>query len=74
MTEDKQAICDALLATLKRTRSGSRIVALRYKGTPTRSGWFSETVTVSYLSGHDHIINVSGDSGEALIRDVVGNI
>lgn len=63
MTEDKHAICDALLPALKLTRAGAEIEALRYSKE-------RETVTIAY---HDGItpVNVDLDSGAAMILDIV---
>lgn len=63
MTEDKQAICDALLPALKLTRAGAKIEALRYSKE-------HETVTIAYPDGITPV-NVDLDSGAAMILDIV---
>lgn len=63
MTEDKQAICDALLQTLQLTRAGAEIEALRYSKE-------RETVTIAYPDGITPV-NVDLDSGAAMILDIV---
>lgn len=63
MTEDKQAICDALLPALKLTRAGADIVSLEYSQE-------RETVTIAYPDGITPV-NVDLDSGAAMILDIV---
>ena len=63
MTEDKQAICDALLPALKLTRAGAEIEALRYSKE-------RETITIAYPDGITPV-NVDLDSGAAMILDIV---
>lgn len=62
MTEDKQAICNALLPA-KLTRAGAEIEALRYSKE-------HETVTIAYPDGITPV-NVDLDSGAAMILDIV---
>lgn len=63
MTEDKQAICNALLPALKLTREGADIVSLEYS---QERG----TVTIAYPDGITPV-NVDLDSGAAMILDIV---
>lgn len=63
MTEDKQAICNALLPALKLTRTGAEIETLRYSKE-------RETVTIAYPDGITPV-NVNLDSGAAMILDIV---
>ena len=63
MTEDKQAICDALLPALKLTRAGADIVSLEYSQE-------RETVTIAYPDGITPV-NVDLDSGATMILDIV---
>lgn len=63
MTEDKQAICDALLPALKLTRAGAEIEALRCSKE-------RETVTIAYPDGITPV-NVDLDSGASMILDIV---
>ena len=65
--EDKQKICDALLEVFKLTRERDNIVSLEYDVQ-------TEIVRVGYASGFTIMINVSMDSGMALIRDVMEQI
>lgn len=66
MREDKQAICDALAKALQLTRGFHDLVGLRYE-----TDGFRETVTFVYLGGEGAPINVTADSGEAMIRDIM---
>ena len=63
MTEDKQAICDALLPALKLTRAGAEIEALRYSKE-------RETVTIAYPDGITPI-NIATERGIMMILDIV---
>lgn len=67
MKENKQSICDLLLVTLQATRNASDLVSLEYfedeKG--------NETVVATFESGGKRVINVSMDSGTAMIRDIM---
>lgn len=64
MSEDKQAILDALLPALRLTRDGRKITNLALIG---------ETVFISY-GKYSVTVNASGDSGIAMIYDVVRKI
>ena len=64
MTEDKQAICDALLPALKLTREGAEIEALRYSKE-------HENVTIAYPDGITPVNVEDLDSGAAMILDIV---
>ena len=63
MTEDKQAICDALLPALKLTRAGAEIEALRYSKE-------RETITIAYPDGITPI-NIATERGIMMILDIV---
>lgn len=67
--EDKQEICRLLLATLQATRGAEDIVSLDYK-----IDRYGETVTAIFESGGKRKINVSLDSGTAMIRDIMANL
>ena len=69
MHEDKQDILNKLLEALVLTRAGWSLTDLEYK---RESGL--ETVTAVYANGTKKRINVSCDSGIALIRDVCRHI
>jgi hypothetical protein len=62
--EDKQKILDALLQTLRLTRSLYDLEELTYEPS-------SETVFAKYESGYGRRINVAMDSGTAMIKDVM---
>jgi len=67
LEEDKQLILDALLKVLELTRNRYDVIDLQYdeeKG----------TVTALFGSGATKIANVAGDSGTAMIRDVIYQI
>ena len=66
MREDKQAICDALCTALQLTRGFHDLVAIRYDKTDRR-----EIATLIYEHGKGAPINVTADSGEAMIRDIM---
>lgn len=63
MEENKQAILDALLPALKLTRAGADITELRYYKENDR-------VIVVYDGGDCDNVNVSLDSGIAMIIDI----
>lgn len=69
MHEDKEKILEKLFQALVLTRAGWNLMDLEYK----RDGGF-ETVTAVFANGHKKQINVSCDSGIALIRDVCRQI
>lgn len=66
MKEDKQAICTALAETLKLTRGFCDLIGIEY----VKYDGF-ETATLVYRHGKGTPINVTCDSGEALIRDIM---
>lgn len=63
MEENKQAILDALLPALQRTRAGAEITELRYHKENDR-------VMIIYDDGGCDNVNVSLDSGVAMIIDI----
>lgn len=69
-TENKQAICASLLQTIQKTRAGKGIYTMEY--IKTESG--AETVKVVFVGGYIQYINVTFDSGIALIKDVMKEI
>lgn len=71
MHEDKQKICDLLLKTLQATYDASDLVALEYGYV---ENWDKEIVTVRFAGGGIRRINVSMDSGTAMIRDIMKNL
>lgn len=64
--EDKQFICDLLVKTLNATRDQRDLVRMDYQ----RRGDGDEVVYVIYESGRK-AVNVSLDSGIAMIRDIL---
>lgn len=69
--EDKQAICCALAETLWLTDGGSDLLALEYERDEHGD---EETVVICYLGGGKRRVNVSLDSGTAMIRDIMAMI
>ena len=67
--EDKQNICDLLCKTLKATRNHEDLEALTYI---YELG--IETVVAKWSGGGHKEINVTLDSGEAMIRDILKGI
>jgi len=63
--EDKQAICQLLLAALQKTRAYHDLADLRYE---------PSTVTAQYASGGHRRVNVGADSGIAMINDILAHI
>lgn len=70
MNEDKQTICDHLCKALRATSYGKDIVVLTYASLSETE----ERVIVTYKSGYRREINVSLDSGYAMIRDIMKNV
>ena len=66
--EDKREVCEKLLQTLQVTRHLDDLVDLEYSGILT-SG--DEYVTAFFQNGSRKTINVTHDSGWALIKDVM---
>lgn len=64
--EEKQEILNNLLKALQLTRAGRDIAGLRYA--PGQEG---EVVYIVYVYGGTKVVNVAGDSGAAMIRDVM---
>lgn len=63
--EDKQAICQLLLAALQKTRAYHDLADLRYE---------PSTVTAKFTSGGYRRVNVGADSGIAMIHDILAHI
>lgn len=66
MEEDKQKILDALLKALTQTRDLYDLFDLEYKSTPDK-----QFVIAKFVRGGTKKINVTMDSGVAMIRDVM---
>ena len=65
--EDKQKILEVLTELLMYTRALCDVQELKYDED-------KETVTAVFESGGKKVVNVSGDSGVAMIRDVLSHI
>ena len=65
--EDKQRICDKLLETLQLTRQYEDLQSLIY----LRGGQDHETVMALFTPNNALEINVSMDSGAAMVRDIL---
>ena len=70
MGENKQKICDLLCETLKATRDQEDLISLVYE--KNDAGY--ETVTSIYNGGGSRSVNVTMDSGVAMIRDIMKNL
>ena len=71
MEENKQEICNLLLKALQATRSQSDLISLEYSQDEMLG---VERVTAKYADGFTRRIDVTADSGIALIRDVAGRL
>mgnify|MGYP003104261003 CR=1 FL=1 len=69
MVEDEQAICDALLLALKKTKDLYDLVELNYI-----KGDGDEIVVAKFQNGHKKKICVNLDSGIAMIADIATKI
>ena len=65
--EDAQAICDKLLEVLQITRNLDDLVELQYR--PDQ-----EIVVAGFANGRTKAANVAGDSGIAMIMDIIRQI
>ena len=65
--EDKQVICNALAETLKLTRNHQDLDDLYYMTEANGD----EIVRVQWMNGAHRNVNVSMDSGMAMIRDIM---
>ena len=68
-SEDKQAICDALLLALKKTRHLHDLVGLKYTKMDC-----NEIVVAEFENGHKKKICVNWDSGIAMIVDIASQL
>ena len=66
-SEDKQAICDALLLALKKTQHLHDLVGLKYTKMDCNG---DEIVVAEFENGHKKKICVNLDSGIAMIADI----
>lgn len=65
MSEDKQAICDALLLALKKTRHLYDLISLKYTKIDK-----DEIVVAEFQNGCKKKVCVNLDSGIAMIADI----
>lgn len=65
--ENKARICNQLFRLLRMTRDQEALIGLEYHHD---NKTYEETVVAIYRSGRKQVINVTADSGIALIRDV----
>ena len=68
--ENKQKICDLLLKTLQATDNAWDCEGLNYEKLPNGD----EQVTIVWESGGKTNVNVSMDSGTAMIRDIMKSL
>lgn len=68
--EDKNKICALLLKAVQATDNAWDCESLNYEKLPNGD----EQVTVIWESGGKRIINVSMDSGTAMISDIMNNL
>lgn len=67
MHENKQTICDLLCEALKATRDQHDLVRIRYE----EIGQDEQQVVLDYEGGGHRSVNVSLDSGIAMVRDIL---
>ena len=67
MEENKQKILDAFCEALQMTRHGAYIGSLRYM--KCKDG--EEYVEIVYATGNQTFVNVSLDSGIAMMKDII---
>ena len=65
--EDKQSICNALALALRMTRMFEDLDYLEYNDD-------SEMVLAKFKNGGLRVIGVEGDSGYAMLKDIVNHI
>lgn len=65
--ENKQQICDLLTEALKATRDQADLVRIRYE----EIGPDQQQVVLDYEGNEHRAVNVSLDSGIAMIRDIL---
>lgn len=72
MKENKAEITEKLFQTIKLTHAGEDISDMHYVNDPNSYG--REHVIITYANGYIRRVNVSMDSGAALIRDVMREV
>lgn len=68
--ENKQLICDLLLKALQATRKFSDLKSLTYRNISPDE----EIVEAGFSNGRVRVVNVSMDSGIALIEDIIRQV
>lgn len=68
MKEDKRKICSLLLPVVQATRAGWDVIDLEYTNNEFMD---DEYVRIRYASGYTKKVNVTLDSGAAMILDVI---
>ena len=68
--ENKQLICDLLLKALQATRKFSDLKSLTYRNISPDE----EIVEADFSNGRVRVVNVSMDSGIALIEDIIRQV
>ena len=68
--EDKQLICELLLKVLQATRKFSDLKSLTYRNISLDD----ETVEACFSNGCVRVVNVSMDSGIAMIEDIIRQV
>ena len=71
--ENKQHICDLLLAALQATRHCRDLVSLEYV-VPEQPNRYESYVVATFDNGYSRSINTSMDSGIAMIRDICEHV
>lgn len=69
--ENKKEIVSALAETIKKTHYGQDIETMDYEKVPTLD---DEFVVVRFRNGHVKRIDVTGDSGISICRDVLNHL
>ena len=72
MSESKSEIIRALLPVLQMTRNLEDLIDLEYQTDPEVSG--IEVVIATFRNGHRKVVDVTMDSGTAMIKDVIKGI
>lgn len=67
MREDKKKVLKAVLPAIQMTRAGEDVEKLELVTEP----YEGEHVTIHYIHGYVSYVNVTADSGAAMIIDVV---
>lgn len=68
MNEDKRKICSLLLPVIQATRAGWDVTELEYCDNEFTD---DEYVRIRFASGYTKKIDVTADSGTAMIKDII---